>query len=432
MRQLVIPLIFLLVGPHFLKAQAPEVSNQVGSVQQLPLEGAKTQGKSAHLPGLDFYAAVVDRILSGKDEPARVQIWHKNGEPPKPMWYVRAHVAPSFTEDSLFELRQLTDESLELVVICPRGGINFWYQLSTPCMTEKPMTVDEAVTRLAYVRFQLTEKQFPAIRGMMTKFREIRFPAFVSPIRMVLDGVSYDFKVKSPEWSYELHTSNPDEDFPLAVWAESCASEIWKFLRTSKEHGFEAHPITSVDKECIGPAILRSDAGSGEIDEVDRLLRLGVNVNAADFWNRETALMQAVMNHQLSMIKRLLAVGADPKRRDESGRSLFHLLPDTLTRSFKNMEGGVPDGWKEAIARLKDRLKIADMLLAAGVDLEAANSRGESPLMAAVEAEDVELTRWFLAHGSKATRKDPDGKSALDRAKERKNPTLIRVLGEKE
>lgn len=432
MRQLVIPLIFLLVGPHFLKAQVPEVSNQVGSVQQLPLEGAKTQGKSAHLPGLDFYAAVVDRILAGKDGSTSVHSWQKKGEPPKPKWYVQAHVAPSFTEDSLFVLRELTDESLDLVVICPRGGINFWYQLSTPCMTEKPMTVDEAVTRLAYVRFELSEKQFPAIRSMMAKFREIRFPAFVSPIRMVLDGVSYDFKVKSPEWSYELHTSNPDEDFPLAVWAESCAAEIWKFLRTSKEHGFEAHPITSVDKECIGPAILRSDAGGGDIGEVDRLLMLRVDVNAADFWNHETALMQAVMNHQLPMIKRLLAAGADPKRRDESGRSLFHLLPDTLTRSFKNLEGGVPDGWREAIARIKDRLKIAAMLQAAGVDLDATNDRGETPLMTAVEAEDLELTKWFLAHGSIATKKDTDGKSALDRAMERQNPALTQALGERE
>lgn len=177
MRQLVIPLICLFVGAQNLKGQTPEASNQAGSVQQLPLEGAKTQGKSAHLPGLDFYAAVVDRILAGKDESSRVYVWQKKGEPPKPKWYIQAHVAPSFTEDSLFALRELTDESLELVVICPRGGINFWYQLSTPCMTEKPMTVDEVVSRLAFVRFQLSEKQFPAIRNMMAKFREIRFPA---------------------------------------------------------------------------------------------------------------------------------------------------------------------------------------------------------------------------------------------------------------
>lgn len=429
MRQLVIPLICLFVGSQNLKGQQPEALNQAGSIQLLPIEGAKTQVKSANLPGLDFYAAVVDRILAGKDESARVYVWQKKGEPPKPKWYVQAHVAPSFTEDSLFALRELTDESLELVVISPRGGINFWYQLSTPCMTEKPLTVDEAAARLAYVRFQLTEKQFPAIRGMMAKFREIRFPAFVSSIRTVLDGVSYDFKVKSPEWSYELRASNPDEDFPLAVWAESCAADIWKFLRTSKDHGFGAHPITSVDKECIGPAILRSCAGGGDIEEVDRLLRLGVDVNAADYWNHETALMQAAIFHQLPMIKKLLAAGADPKRRDESGRSLFHLLPDTLTQTVKNLDGRLPDGWKEANARLKDRLKIADLLMAAGVDLDAADDRGETPLMTAVEAEDLELTKWFIAHGSKATKKDSVGRSAIDRARESKLPAMRGLLG---
>ena len=99
MRQLVIPLICLFVGAQNLKGQTPEASNQAGSVQQLPLEGANTKGKSAHLPGLDFYAAVVDRILAGKDESSRVYVWQKKGEPPKPKWYVQAHVAPSFTED---------------------------------------------------------------------------------------------------------------------------------------------------------------------------------------------------------------------------------------------------------------------------------------------------------------------------------------------
>lgn len=412
----------------FLSAQIPQPSNQTGTVQQIPLEESKSVGKSAHLPGLDFYAAVVNRLLDGADEPNRVWVWQKKGEVPKPKWYIQTHVAPSFSEDSLFSLRELTDETVELVAICPQGGINLWYQLSTPCMTEKPLTVDEAIARLAFVRFQLSEKQFPAIRDMMEKFKGIKFPAFVSPIRMVLDGVSYDFKVKSPVWSYELHTSNPDEDFPLAVWAESCAADIWKFLRSSKEFGFKAHPLITVDKDCIGPAILRADAGSGDLEEVDCLIRLGVDVNSADFWNHETALMTAVQNHQLPMIKKLLSAGANPKHRDSSGRSMFHILPDTLTRDLGKLDGELAEAWKETLVRAKDRIQIADLLKANGTDLEAANDRGETPLMASIEARDLELAGWFIRQGADAARKDKNGKSARDRAVDAKIPAMVRVI----
>ena len=297
-------------------------------------------------------------------------------------------------------------------------------------MTEKALTVDEAITRLSFVRFQLNEKQFPGIRRMMANFKGIRFPAFVSPIRTVLDGVSYDFKAKSPEWSYELHTSNPDEDFPLAVWAESCSKEIWEFLRTNGEFGFPAHPITAVDKECIGPVILRSDAGSGDLEEVDRLIRLGVNVNAADFWNHETALQAAVLNHQLPMVKKLLSAGANSRNRDDSGQSLFHFLPDLMANTARKMGREFPEAWRATLKRAEDRIKIAEALKSNGADPETADDQGETPLMAAVSAGDVELTRWFIRQGSDPAKKDKNGNSAHDRALKAQDAALLALTGE--
>ena len=126
MLQVVLSVLVCCVCCIEMKAQSPVPSNQAGTVQALPLDGSKGSTKSANLPGLDFYEAVVTRILSGTNEGIRVFSWQKKGDPPKPQWYVQVHVAPSFTEDSLFVLSELTDGSVELVMICPRGGINFW------------------------------------------------------------------------------------------------------------------------------------------------------------------------------------------------------------------------------------------------------------------------------------------------------------------
>lgn len=409
-------------------AQAPTgVSKPVGTAQQLPVEESRLSRKPNAQSVLVFYDSIMDRIIAGADEPDRLWLFQQEGEPPKPRWHVQTHVAPSFTEDILFTLRELTDSTVDLVVVCPRGGMNFWYQLSAPCMTEKFITVEDAVSRLAFARINLTEKQFPAIRGMMAKFKKIKIPAFVSPVRMTLDGVGYDFKVKSPEWSYSLRVSNPDLDFPLAVWAESCAEDIWKFLRSSKEFGFQAHPLVAIDKNCLGPEILKSSAATGDLVEVDRLIQLGVDVNSTDFISSETALMSAVSNQQLPMIRKLLSVGANPKQRTEYGRSLFHFLTNLSSSVFYETPE-VRDALQKAI---KDRIKIADLIMETGLDPDAADSQGETPLMAAVDSEDAELTRWFLHHGSDANRKDKKGKTALDRALEKKNPAIIRAIGRK-
>ena len=59
-------------------------------------------------------------------------------------------------------------------------------------------------------------------------------------------------------------------------------------------------------------------AGSGDLEELDRLVGQGVDVNAGDRTG-VTALMRAAYHGQLAMVRALIGYGADPNAKDRSG-----------------------------------------------------------------------------------------------------------------
>lgn len=423
----------------FLSAQAPQPSNQEGEVRQLSEAGK--EGKAANLPGLDFYEAVVRHIQTGGQAGStEVREWVNPGEPPAVRWYIQTHIAPAFDEDTLFTLRELTNDTAEVVVIVPRGGINLWYQLSTPCMTEKSMTVEEAARKLAYIRFQLSEKEFPAIRHMVNEFKKLKTNTYPLSDRYGLDGkrpmveyldwTSYSFKAKAFYWSYDIQLGPSDEN-PLISWAHSCSKAIWNFLKNDKAHGIPAHPLKSMDNNCIGQAILRAQARTGEIEEVRRLLELGVAVDSKDYWDEGTPLQAAVERYHLGIVKLLLAAGANPRAAKEDGRTVFHLLPDQFTEYYAKSGNEPPEWIKGLLLRAPHRIEIAEILRKAGVSIDQPDKEGVTPLMEAVRQGDPLLTSWLLEHGADRTRKDKGGESAMDRAAGMR-AGMLKFLGEKQ
>ena len=416
-----------------LSAQIPQPSNQGGEVRQIGEQGK--EGKVANLPGLSFYDEVIRRIQNGNGTDTQVVTsWRNTHEAPAVNWYIQVHVAPSFEEDTIFTLRELTNGVGEMVLVVPRGGINLWYQLCTPCMTVNPLTVEAALQRLAYVRFQLSEKEFPAIRKMLDGFKGLQAPLFLSnPRQITLDGTTYSFKGKAPEWSFDVTTQNPEPTSPLATWAESCAATIWDFIRKDATYGLPAHPIASIDNECIGKEILRAQSGTGEIEDVRRLVKLGVPVDARDYWEDGTPLLAAVERHQLAVVRFLVEVGADLSATREDGRGVFHLLPTSpVVHAWKPQQGTIPDWVQESQKRAENRILIAELLRKSGGKLDLPDKVGQTPLMVAVQQGDVGLTAWLIRKGANPKRKDKEGKSAFDRAQEPKSPVMLSALAGKE
>ncbi len=57
---------------------------------------------------------------------------------------------------------------------------------------------------------------------------------------------------------------------------------------------------------------LFSAVSDGNLQEVDRLMRMGVDVNIRDPSDGSTCLFQAIAEHEISIARRLLDGGADP------------------------------------------------------------------------------------------------------------------------
>ncbi|BDU71348.1 ankyrin repeat domain-containing protein [Mesoterricola silvestris] len=423
------PIILTCLSCALLNAQAIDSSKQEGIVQTMD-DGTRPV-RSAKLPALSFYGEVIQYLLDGNDAmPPNVVSWQRRGDPPALNWFLQVHIAPALTGDeTLLTLQEMTDGTAAMIVLVPRGGINFWYQMSEPCLTGQTLIVEETAKRLAFVRIRLTEMEFPDVRRMIRDFKELKAQFFFSdPKAMVLDGISYSFKGRAPSWNFDVHTDNPDPDNPLAKWADDCHSVIWKLVNEDPVHGMKGHPITSVDKDCIGPVLLRASAGSGNVDDVRQLLKLSVPVNGVDYWDGRTALLSAAQSYELDVVKILLEAGADPRAVNLNGESAIRLLPDEYGPGFRTGKTELPEWSRAYVQRAEKRTKVAELLKRAGTPIDDVDGDGLTPLMVAIQRQDIQLAKWLVENGADPKKKDKAGKTALDHAHESKDPKVLASL----
>ncbi|PHS17103.1 MAG: hypothetical protein COA86_10625 [Kangiella sp.] len=76
----------------------------------------------------------------------------------------------------------------------------------------------------------------------------------------------------------------------------------------------------------------------------------------------------------------------------------------------------------------KRRLRMAKSLILTGVDINASNVEGTTPLMAAVEAGVDDIVELFLEHKADTSLSNMHGETALDLAIAVKNEYLISLL----
>jgi ankyrin repeat protein len=173
-------------------------------------------------------------------------------------------------------------------------------------------------------------------------------------------------------------------------------------------------------------------AGNGRLDEVDRLLSEGVDVNARGT-KGVTPLVWAM--HDISGFTGLLERGADPNVRFGDAGSVMHWAasaadPRLLKAALKH--GGNPNlkagPWQETpiFDALGPSIGSIEILLNAGADIDATTEMGVTPVVSAAGIGHYEETYLLLQRGADYSIRDKRDLGLVD-AIARTAPRIIRT-----
>jgi ankyrin repeat protein len=174
----------------------------------------------------------------------------------------------------------------------------------------------------------------------------------------------------------------------------------------------------------------RTEGGAGVVKV---LLDRGAKVNAKDNDLHETALMWAVRENQPEAIQLLLKRGAEVNARTRVGAVPPRRAPNAA--GFSHGVGIVRGGWPERgmqdptpggmtallYAARDGRLDIAQMLVAAGADVNQAEANKMGPLLMAVTNYHLEAAKFLRDHGAAVNAADFWGRQPLWAAVELRN-----------
>ena len=168
----------------------------------------------------------------------------------------------------------------------------------------------------------------------------------------------------------------------------------------------------------------------GRIEAVELLLAAGVDVNAADTFQHETALMRAAAEGHAVVVDRLLAAGADPNLQARVTELKERKNADHPSGGFSALMWAVRNGHVDIVHRLvaggadlnlrngdgatatmiaivNDRYDLAATLVELGADVN------DGSLYHAVEMRDA-TTDWYARDGSKLRANHANQRTALD------------------
>ena len=157
---------------------------------------------------------------------------------------------------------------------------------------------------------------------------------------------------------------------------------------------------------------LISAVKAGDTAAVQRLLSAGTNVNSRDE-EGATPLMLAAYAGDLSMVKLLLQAGADVNASDERGWA-------PLSKSVYNNE--LKRGFAD----------VAQTLIEAGANIEAAIGYGVRPLMLAAGYGETAVVEALLNAGADVLARNEGGYTALMMVKQKHYVDVINLLHEAE
>jgi ankyrin repeat protein len=115
----------------------------------------------------------------------------------------------------------------------------------------------------------------------------------------------------------------------------------------------------------------------------------------------DISIHEAARNGNIEVVKQYIAAGVDVNAKNSFGMTPLHYAAGA------------------------DHKEIAELLIAKGADVNAKNESGSTPLFGVIDGEIVEL---LIAKGADVNAKSDDGKTPLDWAIRRKHPETADLL----
>jgi len=179
--------------------------------------------------------------------------------------------------------------------------------------------------------------------------------------------------------------------------------------------------------EPTGETHLMMASQVGVLAVVEQLLKHGARVNVRDPNYGQTALMFAARAGHADVVSTLLKRGADPNVATTVGETPAFIKPNSVPGfgyGVGIIRGGVPAdrGRREPTpggmtpllyAARHDRLDVAQLLVAAGADVNAKEADGIWPLLMAISNNSMATAHYLLEHGSNVNGQDWYGRSPL-------------------
>jgi ankyrin repeat protein len=169
------------------------------------------------------------------------------------------------------------------------------------------------------------------------------------------------------------------------------------------------------------PNTLERAVWTQDRESVHALLQAGADPHALSRGTGEPLIVAAAMQGDPVIIEDLLSHGADVNAAGERGSPLFWAARQANLEAVRallergaNVKYKGPDGGTALHATLGDRndVRIAELLLDKGADLEARRS-GMTPLLMASLFGRVEWVRLFVQRGARVDAKNSSGQTSL-------------------
>lgn len=287
---------------------------------------------------------------------------------------------------------------------------------------------------LLYVLSQSQKEPLEIVRVLIDKGANVNTPSNSETALMRAASAGYVDTVRLLLSKGAEVNVKTDDGTPLMMAVHRGNPEIMKLLLAA---GADVKTVHRTGDQALMMAArqrsYRTPSAEPNAEVVGLLLAHGADPNARGDWKR-TALMHA---NTAAKVKLLLAKGAEIDAQDEYGlTALMHAatrgdaavasalldsgasvnLSDNkgLTALLYSLDDENMAHGEESKTLPKRRLEVARrILLAKGVDVDAGNQDGETPLMRAVRLANIDMIKTLLDKKANANRSDAFGDTAV-------------------